>query len=281
MNNPVVTPWRRGWQRLCQQPMVMSGVMCLVLICLVCALAPLFAPFSPSAIHEEAYLASPSFVYWFGTDELGRDLLSRVLWGGRTTLGVAFVSVGLALISGAIIGVVAGYGGGWVDGALMRLIDVLLSFPPLLLILGITASLGSGIVTLIIALSIVMLPDYARLVRSLVLTTRHRDYLVAAQMVGVPRHRLLIRHILPNIISLLVVYSSVGLGNALMVTTGISFLGLGAQPPAPEWGTLISGGLPFLRQAWWMTTFPGVIIFVTAFAINLVGNGVRTTLEQK
>jgi peptide/nickel transport system permease protein len=255
------------------------GLILFSLLAVLAILAPVLSPFAPSDINYDALLEPPGRMHWLGTDDLGRDMLSRILWGGRESLRVGFLGIMVGLAGGVAAGVIAGYVGGWVDAALMRGVDVLLAVPDILLVLGVVAILGPSLTTLIVALGITSIPGYARLVRGSVQAVREVEYVVAAQVIGASRWRIMVRHILPNIAGVLIVYSTVGLGSAIWVSTGLSFLGLGAQPPSPEWGAMLNAGTPFLRDAWWMAGVPGLAIFLAVLSINLLGDGLRDALD--
>jgi ABC-type dipeptide/oligopeptide/nickel transport system permease subunit len=267
--------------RLRRDPPALFGLIGLGVLSGLALLAPVLAPFAPSAIHYDALLQPPGRTHWLGTDDLGRDILSRILWGGRESLRVGFLGVAVAMAGGVAVGVIAGYHGGWVDGTLMRVADVFMAFPALLLMLSVIAILGPGLTTTIMALGIASIPGYARLVRGSVLSARHFEYVVAARVVGAASRRILWHHILPNIVGVLMVYSTVGFGDAILVTAGLSFLGLGAQPPSPEWGAMLNAGTPFLREAWWVAGFPGLVIFMAVLCINLLGDGLRDALDPR
>jgi peptide/nickel transport system permease protein len=271
--------WSLVWQSLSRDPSGMFGLIGLCLLLLLAILAPILAPFEPTQLNYDALLQPPNSSHWFGTDHLGRDILSRVLWGGRESLRLSLLGISVATAGGILLGLISGYYGGWVDGALMRLVDVLLAFPSFLLLLSIVAILGPGLTTIIIALGLSAMPDYSRLVRGSALAARKFEYVIAAQVIGAPTWRIIFGHVLPNIIGILIIYSTVGLGNAIFFAAGLSFLGLGAQPPSPEWGAMLNAGIPFLRDAWWTTGFPGLAIFIAVLCINLLGDGLRDALD--
>jgi peptide/nickel transport system permease protein len=274
-------PWRLAWHSLGRNPTAVFGLIGLSSLILAAILAPLLVPFDPTALNYETLLHPPSRTNWFGTDNLGRDILSRVMWGGRASLWVGFLGVATATTGGVVVGLVSGYYGGLVDASLMRMMDILLAVPSFLLLLGIVAILGPGLTTTIIALGIASIPGYARLIRGSVLAARSFEYVVAAQVVGVSSQRVMFRHILPNIVGILIIYSTVGLGEAILATAGLGFLGLGAQPPSPEWGAMLNAGASFLRDAWWMASFPGLAIFSAVLCINLLGDGLRDTFDPR
>jgi peptide/nickel transport system permease protein len=251
------------------------------LLLLVAVLAPIMAPFDPSEMDYEHLLESPSRAHPFGTDDLGRDIYSRVLWGGRESLRVALFALSVAALGGIVLGLVSGYSGGWVDSGIMRLVDVLLAFPSMLLVLSIVAARGPNLSTLLMALGASAVPGAARFVRGTVLTTKNHEYITAARALGATPARILYAHILPNIAGPLVIYCTLGLGGLIMAAAGLSYIGLGAQPPSPEWGAMLSNGRDYLRDAWWMSVFPGLAIFLAVLSINLLGDGLRDALDPK
>lgn len=243
--------------------------------------APLIAPADPMAQALYNRLSPPTLEHPFGTDDFGRDILSRVIYGARISLRVGVFAVLIALILGTCIGVVAGYWGGWIDQILMRLMDLLLAFPSILLAIGIVAILGPGLENAMLAVGIVAMPQYARLVRASVLTVRETDYVMAARALGASDWRILCVAVLPNCLAPLIVQATLGLATAILDAAGLSFLGLGAQPPTPEWGAMLSQGRELIVRAPWVLTFPGGAIFFTVLAFNLVGDGLRDALDPK
>ncbi|NOK61946.1 MAG: ABC transporter permease subunit [Chloroflexi bacterium AL-W] len=259
----------------------MLSLIGLLSISIVVILAPWVSPHDPIQIDADRILQAPSWEHPFGTDDLGRDILSRLLWGGRESLRVALLSVLMGVTAGTLLGLVAGYRGGWIDSICMRLVDILLAFPDLLIILSIIAILGPGLNTTIVALSLVYIPGFTRLIRGSVLALRSLDYLVAAQALGIPHWRIMLHHILPNILPIVIVYSSIGLAGAILIAAGLSYLGLGAQPPSPEWGAMLNEGRIFLHESWWMSVFPGCAIFIVVICINLLGDSLQHLLHMK
>ena len=256
-----------------------GGILCMLL--LVALLAPVLAPYDPLAQDLYQRLQSPSTDHWFGTDDFGRDILSRIIYGSRISLRIGLIAISLALTGGTLFGLVAGYRGGMVDMLIMRLMDLMLAFPSILLAIAIVAVIGPGIENAILAVSIVLVPQFARLVRSSVLTVREATYVEAARALGATESRLLFYSILPNCTAPLIVQTTLGMGTAILDAAGLSFLGMGAQPPVPEWGAMLSGGRELLLRAPWVMTFPGLAIFTVVLGLNLFGDGLRDALDPK
>jgi len=257
------------------------GCMLLVLIVLGAIFAPLIAPYDPTAIDFLEKLKGPSLAHLMGTNELGQDVFSQVLFGARTSLLVGVVVVSLAIAIGVPIGLVAGYFGGHLDTALMRVSDVFLAFPPLLLPIAITAALGVGIFNAVVALSVSWFPWYARIVRGAVMRTNAELYVSAARAMGVGNLRIMLRHSLPNSLTPVIVQGSLDFGYAILAAASLSFIGIGAQPPTPEWGLMAALSRTHFIDDWWTVGFPGLAMFVTVLAVNLVGDGIRDTLDPK
>src|SRR5579859_1804373 len=251
------------------------------MVIVAAACAPLLPLSDPLQVDPTHALYSPGTPYLFGSDQYGRDVLSRVIYGGRVSLLVGPVAVGIALVPGVIVGLVAGYYGRWLDTLLMRIVDVMLAFPGVLLALAIVAVLGPSLTSLMIAVGISSIPTYARLTRASVLSAREQLYVDAARVVGANDAAILVRHILPNVVAPIVVVGSLGVGAAILIAATLSFLGLGSQPPTPEWGRMLSEGRQFLSSAWWISTFPGFAIMLTVLAINMIGDGLRDTLDPR
>jgi peptide/nickel transport system permease protein len=259
----------------------MVGLMGLGALVLAVLLAPILSPYDPTAMDFGHLMAPPSPAHPFGTDDLGRDVLSRVLWGGRESLRVSLMGITVAMLGGTIVGLISGYVGGWVDTVLQRVMEVLLAFPSILLMLSIVAVLGAGMGTVLVALGISGIPAVSRLVRGSALAAKHREYVTAARVVGATDRRIMARHILPNIAAPLIIYSTLGLGGAITAAAGLSYIGLGAQPPSPEWGAMLNAGRRFMRDAWWMSLFPGLAIFIAVLCVNLLGDGLRDALDPR
>jgi ABC-type dipeptide/oligopeptide/nickel transport system permease subunit len=243
--------------------------------------APWIAPYDPVKVDIPSRLIAPSGAHWFGTDEFGRDLLSRVIYGGRPVLVTGLLSVVTALIVGTVIGTVAGYRGGWFDELLMRTMDIMLSFPAILLAILIVAALGVGLTNTIIAVSFSMIPTFARLARSIVLSLIHEQYVLASQSVGAGESGILLRHILPNLSPPLIVQATAMLAIAISYASALSFLGLGVEPPTPDWGLMVSEGQRLIFDAIWIPFFPGLAITLTVLSVNYLGDGLRDHLDPR
>jgi peptide/nickel transport system permease protein len=259
-----------------------SAVVGLVLVgifILVAVLAPLLAPYDVYEMNMPNRLKAPSATHLFGTDDFGRDLLTRILYGARISLAVSLGTVCLAILIGVTIGLTSGYLGGATDMWLMRVVDVFLSFPAILLALALVAVLGTGLGNLIVALALVSWTTYARVVRASTLAIKEEEYITAARVVGVPTWRILVRHVLPNAAAPIIVIAALGMGNAVVSEAAMSFLGLGVQPPEPSWGTTLTFGLAFLREDPYLSTFPGLAIMFVVLGFNLLGDGLRDLLD--
>ncbi len=269
------------WRRLRRSKGALVGLVILALLAVAAFAAPLIAPFDPIKVTDNA-LFSPGFPYLFGTDQYGRDILSRLLYGTQVSLTIGLISVSIALVCGVAVGLVAGYYGGWVDAFVTYIINVMLAVPGILLALAIVTIRGKPSLTnLMIAVGISGIPTYARLVRGSVLAAKENVYVEAARVVGAPTHTILLRHLLPNIIAPVIIAATVGTGTAILAAASLSFLGLGSQPPSPEWGRMLSEGRGYLRDQWWISTFPGLAIMLTVLAMNLLGDGLRDALDPR
>ena len=257
------------------------GAAVLVLAVLVALAAPVVAPHDPLRQNLGNALARPGRAHWLGTDNVGRDVMSRVIWGTRVSLVAGFVSVAIAALAGGLLGVLAGYRGGRVDGLVMRLMDAVLSFPPLVLALALGAVLGAGLTGVLIALGVVYTPTFARLMRGQVLAVKARDYVDAARALGAPGWRIAWHHVLPNAATPIVVQASLSVAFAILAEASLSFLGLGIQPPQASWGSMINAGRGYLQQAPWIVFGPGAALFVTVVGLNFVGDAVRDALDPR
>jgi peptide/nickel transport system permease protein len=257
------------------------GLMTVVLLLFAAIAAPLLATHNPDMQSLADRLAPPSAQHWLGTDELGRDLYSRLLFGGRVTLGMVVAVLLLVAPFGLLIGTVAGYAGGLVDNILMRVCDVFLSLPSLILALALVAALRPGIGSAIIAVALTTWPPYARLARAETLALRRSDFIAAVRLTGASASRIVLHHISPLCVSSLVVRATLDMSGTILTVAGLGFLGMGAQPPMPEWGTMIAGTRAYILQQWWVPTAPGVAIFIASLAFNLLGDGLRDVLDPK
>ncbi len=257
------------------------GLAITVAFLLLTVAAPLVAPYDPYDQDLSSALSPPSWEHWFGADQYGRDMFSRVLYGTRTALLAVVVADGLALVLGCAMGLVAGFFAGTTDAVVMRLVDVLLAFPYLLLALIIVAALGPGLTHSMIAIGIVYTPQYARLIRGQVLAVRQADYVRAARALGAWRLRIMLRHVLPNSFTPILVMATLQAGSVVVETAGLSFLGLGAQPPSPDWGALLADGQNYFLTAWWIATFPGLAILLVVLGFNLLGDALRDHFDPR
>jgi peptide/nickel transport system permease protein len=271
----------RGWLQFRSNGLAMVGLITAVAMILLSLAAPLIAPYSPSAQDLAGRLAPSSPEHWLGTDELGRDLLSRVLYGGQITLGMVVAVVLLVAPVGLAVGSIAGYLGGLADRILMRVTDVFLAFPRLVLALAFVAALKPGITSTIIAVALTAWPPYARLARADTLTVRGTDFIAAVRLTGASSGRIILRHIVPLCLTSVIVRVTLDMSGIILTAAGLGFLGMGAQPPMPEWGTMIAASRAFILEQWWVPTIPGVAIFVASLAFNLLGDGLRDVLDPK
>jgi peptide/nickel transport system permease protein len=281
---PGAIGWRRlrraAW-RIGQRPLAAGGAAFVVLFVLGALLAPLLSPYDPLATNWSLVRKAPTVLHWLGTEELGRDVLARVIWGARASLIAGVCSIGIAIAIGVPLGLVSGYYRGWIDATIMRLTDAWLSFPFLILAIGLMAILGPSLINATLAIGIGAMPIYIRLTRGITLGVREEDFVLSARALGASDARILALHILPNTVSPLVVQATVSIPGAIIQEAVLSFLGLGTQPPQPSWGTMLNAAQPFLESAPWMAIFPGLSIFVVALAFNLAGDGLRDILDPK
>ncbi|CAO5147412.1 Dipeptide transport system permease protein DppC [Frankia sp. AiPs1] len=273
---------RRARDAITMGRVVLALAGALLALVLLAAVAPgLLAGQSPTATHPVGALHGPSGAHWFGTDQLGRDVYTRIVYGARTALLIGAGATALAVLGGAVLGLASGLAGPLGDQILMRLADVLLALPPLLLALLVVAVLGGGAATVVVAVGVAFIPPYGRLVRAEALVVRRSTYVEAAVGLGLGRGRLIARHVLPNTLGPLLVVATVGFGGALISSSALSFLGLGPRPPRPEWGSMLSEGRDFLSVAWWVGVFPGAVLTVTVIAVNVVGRAVQLRLSGR
>lgn len=281
MSQPPPPSRAAAWRRVRRHPHMVIGGSVFLALALLAAAAPIVAGSDLYQMKPQDALWPPSQEHWFGTDEFGRDLFTRVLHGARISLSVGLVAVGIACGIGVAVGLASGYYGGFLDLGLMRLVDLMLAFPGILLALAIVAILGPGLTNAMIAVGITGIPSYARVIRGAVLQAKAFLYVEAARAVGVPSSVILVRHLLPNVAAPIIVLSTLNMAAAILTAASLSFLGLGAQPPQPEWGALLNAGRNWLQRAWWLTTFPGLAIMVTVLAINTLGDGLRDVLDPR
>jgi len=266
-------------RHLAHNRLAMFGLVLVVIEVAMAVFAPLMALQSPDEIDTLAMLGSPSAAHLLGTDDLGRDTLSRLIYGARVSLSASTIAVALAMLVGVPLGLVAGYLGGRIDEAVMRVLDSVMALPPLVLALTIAAVLGPGLVNGMLAIAIVAVPTFTRLVRGQVLSIKHDDYVTAARSIGAPSRTIIFRHILPNAINPVIVQGALGVGFAIITESSLSFIGLGAQPPTPSWGSMVQVGFQYLELAPWLVLAPAIIIFVAVLGFNLLGEGLREMLD--
>ncbi|MBU1486455.1 ABC transporter permease [bacterium] len=269
------------WHRLKRSKLALTGAIIILLLIVIAVFAPLLAPYDPIRINLAERLQGPNIRHLFGTDNVGRDILSRTLYGTRISLAVGFAATFFSMSIGLVFGTLAGFFGGKIDAVIMRFVDLMLSFPGLLLAIGIAVSLGPGLFTLFIALGCVGWAGFARLVRGIVLSIMQEPYIEAARAIGCGRLRIIIKHLLPNCLPLVIVTASLKIATFVLSEAGLSFLGLGAQPPTPSWGSMVSLGRDFIRTAPYMSVFPGLAIAITVIGFNLLGDGLRDLLDPK
>jgi len=271
--------WAVFFSRMLRNRISMAGAVLILAVLLVAVLAPLLAPYDPDAVQIRERLQPPSAAHIFGTDELGRDIASRVIYGAQISFYVGLISVGIGLGVGVLIGLIGGYLGGVLDAAFMLLMDIMFAFPTILLALTIVAILGAGLPSAMIAIGIVNIPTFARITRGSVLSVREKDYVDAAVVIGAKDWRIMLFHVLPNVMAPIIVQTSLGLSIAVLTEASLSFLGLGAQPPTPSWGTMLYTGQRYIEEAPWLSIFPGVAILLVVLGFNLLGDGLREALD--
>jgi peptide/nickel transport system permease protein len=275
------SPWRAALRMLMKNEAAIAGMAVLLVLAVLALLAPYVSPYHPDEVDMLHQLESPSAAHALGTDLYGRDILSRIFWGGRITLVVGLISVGIAASIGIVMGLVAGYYGRSVDAVIMRFVDVLLAFPRILLALSIVGMLGPGLLNVMVAVGIAGITGYARLVRGSVLSAKEQVYIEAARVIGCEDHKILFRHLLPNVVGPVIVLATVDVAGAILAASSLSFLGLGVQPPTAEWGYMLNEGRNYLRSAPWITFFPGLAIMMSVLSINLLGDGLRDALDPR
>ncbi|MBN9256790.1 MULTISPECIES: ABC transporter permease [unclassified Mesorhizobium] len=271
-----------AWRRFSANRLALLGLLIIIALLVVAALADVLAPYSPTIGDlKNARLLAPGAAHWFGTDDLGRDIYSRIVYGSRWTLYVVILVAIIAAPIGLLVGTVAGYAGGWTDAILMRVTDIFLAFPKLVLALAFVAALGPGIENAVLAIAITSWPPYARIARAETLTVRNSDYIKAVQLMGASPFRIVLRHIMPLCISSLIIRVTLDMAGIILTAAGLGFLGLGAQPPLPEWGAMIASGRRFILDQWWVAGAPGGAILIVSLGFNLLGDGLRDALDPR
>ena len=275
--------WLEVWHRLKRNRMAMFGLFILSLVVMAALFADLIADYETVVIAQNLSdrLQGPSAQYWLGTDEFGRDIFARLIHGTRVSLMVGVLSVSIAVVIGGTLGAMAGYYGGRLDNVIMRVMDVFMAVPSILLAIAIVSALGANLLNLMFAISISSIPVYARILRASVLSVRDQEFIEAAKAIGANDFRIIFRHIIPNALAPVIVQAALGVAGAILSTAGLSFIGLGIQPPEPEWGAMLAGGRQYLRHAWHVTTFPGLAIMITILSLNLLGDGLRDALDPR
>lgn len=275
------------WYYFTRSKGAVIGLLVFGLVVFTAIFAPLISPHLPDVQNQSMILLPPAWMsggtssFLLGTDAVGRDILSRLIYGSRYSLFIGIVVVSIAVVSGVLVGLIAGYLGGWADSAIMRVMDVILAFPSLLLALVLVAILGPGLMNAMIAIALVDLPHFVRLTRAAVMTEKNKDYVVGSRVAGAGWLRLMFITILPNCLAPLIVQATLAFSAAILDAAALGFLGMGAQPPTPEWGTMLAEAREFIQRAWWVVTFPGLAILITVLAINLMGDGLRDALDPK
>jgi peptide/nickel transport system permease protein len=277
----ITTPSQQFWRRFKTNRFALAGLFVIVALFVLSLLAGWLTPYDPDALDAWHVLLPPSANHLFGTDELGRDVLTRVIFGARVSLKVGFVAVGIAVVIGTVVGLCSGFYGGWIDAILMRLVDIMLCFPTFFLILAVIAMLEPSIWYIMVIIGLTGWMGVARLVRAEVLSLKSRDFVLAARVLGASDARIIFRHILPNALSPVLVSATLGVAGAILTESALSFLGIGVQPPTPSWGNILTSGKDYIEFAWWLSLFPGVAILVTVLSYNLVGEGIRDALDPR
>ena len=269
------------WMRFKQNKLAVLGGLVVAVLFTIAIFAPAITPYDPNAINVQNILEPPGFTHPFGTDDLGRDILSRIIWGSRISLSVGFVAVGISTFIGVILGALTGYYGGWVDRVIMRFVDIMLSIPTFFLLLAVIAFLEPGISNIMIVIGLTSWMGVTRLVRAEFLSVKEREFTQSARAIGAGDMRIIFRHILPNSIAPVIVSAVLGVAGAILTESALSFLGIGVQPPASSWGNILTIGKDNIEIAWWLSVFPGVAILVTVLAYNLLGEGIRDAIDPR
>ena len=273
--------YKDAWRRLKKNKLAMLGLAIVIILILLAIFAPLLAPYDPNARVKEDSALEPSGKYWFGTDLLGRDILSRVIYGSRISIEVGIVAVGISVAIGLFFGAISGYFGRWPDALIMRIADIFFAFPYILGAIAIMTILGSGIVNIFIAIGVLGWAYFARIFRGSILSIKNKEYIEAARALGASNTRIIVKHIFPNAIAPIIVYATMNVGTAIIVEAALSFLGIGVQPPTPAWGKMLSESLDFIDIAPWMMLFPGLAIVITVLGFVLLGDGLRDAFDPK
>ncbi|HOG07099.1 MAG: ABC transporter permease [Syntrophales bacterium] len=269
------------WRRFLENRMAVAGSVVVLALFVVSLFAPWLAPYDPSAIDLDRVLMPPSGDHWLGTDPLGRDVLSRMIWGARISLKVGFIATGIAILIGAVLGAMAGYYGGWTDALIMRFVDIMLCFPAFFLILAVIAVLEPSIWNIMLIIGVTGWMGITRLVRADFISLKERDFVLAARVIGASDLRIIFVHILPNAMASILVAATLGVAGAILTESALSFLGIGVQPPTPSWGNILTAGKDNIDIAWWLSLYPGLAILVTVLGYNLLGEGLRDALDPR
>lgn len=275
--------WAEIFKMLSKNRMAMLGFTILIVLVLLAIFADVIADYDTVVIKQNLSerLMPPNGKHWLGTDEFGRDIFARIIHGARVSLKVGLLAISISILVGGFLGAISGYYGGIIDNIVMRIMDIFLAVPSILLAIAIVSALGPSIMNLMISISVSYIPTFARIVRASVLSVRDQEFIEAARAIGASNLRIILRHIIPNSLAPVIVQGTLGVAGAILSIAGLSFIGLGIQPPAPEWGSMLSGGRQYLRYAWWVTTFPGIAIVITILSLNLLGDGLRDALDPK
>jgi peptide/nickel transport system permease protein len=281
VEEPLISPWRDAWKNFSKNKVAVIGCVIVIFFIILAIFANFIAPYGINEQNLADKHLPPSSKHWFGTDDFGRDILSRVIFGARISLSVGFFSVVGSAIVGSFLGIIAGYYGRWIDAIISRIFDILLAFPSILLAIAVVAMLGPSLQNALIAIAIINVPTFGRLLRSRVLTVKEEEYITAARAIGMRDSRILLHHVLPNSMAPIIVQGSLAIASAIIEAAALGFLGMGAQPPTPEWGKMLSDSKDFIIQAPWTVFFPGIAIMLTVLGFNLMGDGLRDALDPR
>ncbi|MDO5062039.1 MAG: ABC transporter permease [Peptostreptococcaceae bacterium] len=281
VKNKKRSQWLDVWMRLKKNKSAMFGLFIIFLLFFCAIFADVIAPYGIDDQDLSKSLIKPGAEYWFGTDNFGRDIFSRIVYGSRISLMVGFIAVSISMVTGGTLGAIAGFFGGRTDNIIMRAMDILLAIPSILLAISIVSALGPGLINVMIAVGISSIPSYARIVRASVITLKDQEFVEAARAVGTSNFRIITKHIIPNSLAPIIVQATLGVAGAILSAAGLSFIGLGIQPPTPEWGSMLSAGRQFIRDYPHISMFPGLVIMITIFGLNLFGDGLRDALDPR